>query len=73
MLEMCLLFNYCIVATLKLLFKKIIERSSGGYWHKSGKLFLELNPEENFETPVALVTYSDKGLTGVSHESQNLY
>ena len=31
----------------------------------------KLNPEENFETPVALVTYSDKGLTGISHESQN--
>ena len=33
----------------------------------------KLDPEENFETPVALVTYSDKGLTGVSQESQNLY
>ena len=31
----------------------------------------KLDPEEYFETPVALVTYSDKGLTGVSHESQN--
>ena len=31
----------------------------------------KLDPEENFETPVALVTYSDKGLTGISHESQN--
>ena len=31
----------------------------------------KLDPEEYFETPVALVTYSDEGLTGVSHESQN--
>ena len=31
----------------------------------------KLDPEGNFETPVALMTYSDKGLTGVSHESQN--
>ena len=31
----------------------------------------KLDPEEYFETPVALVTYSDKGLTGVSHESHN--
>ncbi len=34
------------------------------------KLSWKLDPE-NFETPVALVTYSDKGLTGISHESQN--
>ena len=31
----------------------------------------KLDPEEYFETPVALMTYSDKGLTGVSQESQN--
>ena len=31
----------------------------------------KLDPEEYFETPVALMTYSDKGLTGVSHASQN--
>ncbi|VIW35522.1 alpha-galactosidase [Streptococcus pneumoniae] len=31
----------------------------------------KLAPEEYFETPVALVTHSDQGLTGISHESQN--
>lgn len=31
----------------------------------------KLAPEEYFETPVALVTHSDQGLIGISHESQN--
>ena len=56
MLGMCLLCNYCTVETSKLCPKNQLNEVRVAIGINPENFSWKLNPKENFETPVALVT-----------------